>query len=279
MRSSTQLLERGQIVIHATEVERTRRRSPTSRRTLVIADTRDQVAALNAAIRDHRLATGERPAAALGERADELTTRRASGSASATGSPPDATTATSASPTATRWTVTGIGERRQPATSPAAPAQRALPADVRPRARRARLRHHRLRRPGRDRRPAHLAARRDHRRRRGVRRHDPRPPPQHRPPRRRDPRRGPHPMGRRLQPRPRRPRPRPRRRERRGGHRPLRTQGAATSSPPALQAAALRERPAPPSPQPIPASAAGRRAGSAADRASSRQVIARSGPR
>ena len=70
--------------IHPTEVERTRRRSPTSQRRLVIADTREQVAALNAAIRDQRLATGETSAAgavttAAGERigvGDRIATRR-----------------------------------------------------------------------------------------------------------------------------------------------------------------------------------------------------------
>ena len=47
------LLERGEIVVHPTEVERIAR----ARRGadgLVVADTREQVAALNAAIRDHR---------------------------------------------------------------------------------------------------------------------------------------------------------------------------------------------------------------------------------
>ena len=84
--------------IHPTEVERlaalTERPTP-SQGGMVIADTREQVAALNAAIRDHRLATGEtRPAG-------RSPPQPANDSASATGSPPDATTATSVSPTAT----------------------------------------------------------------------------------------------------------------------------------------------------------------------------------
>ena len=52
------LLERGEIVVHATEVEADRR---AHRRVdgLVIADTREQVAALNAAIRDQRVTDHE----------------------------------------------------------------------------------------------------------------------------------------------------------------------------------------------------------------------------
>ena len=96
------LLERGQVVIHPSEVERTAalaRIGATApmgaegQDQLIITDTRDQVAALNAAIRDHRHTTtsepgseprddfrgesGEEPA---GERSDEvsgeLVTRR-----------------------------------------------------------------------------------------------------------------------------------------------------------------------------------------------------------
>ena len=51
------LVSRGQIVVHATEVERLARAH--HRRRLVVADTREQVAALNAAIRDHRLITDQ----------------------------------------------------------------------------------------------------------------------------------------------------------------------------------------------------------------------------
>ena len=77
------LLERGQIVLHASEVERTAalaaigaNRAPSGANDgdqLVIADTRDQVAALNAAIRDRRHHTGEQP----GERAGNRTGERA----------------------------------------------------------------------------------------------------------------------------------------------------------------------------------------------------------
>ena len=52
------LLARGQIVVHPTEVERLAALT-TARRRRIIADTREQVGALNAAIRDQRLATGE----------------------------------------------------------------------------------------------------------------------------------------------------------------------------------------------------------------------------
>ena len=54
------LVSRGQIVVHASEVERTR--ALTTADGLIVADTREQVATLNAAIRDHRLTarlTGE----------------------------------------------------------------------------------------------------------------------------------------------------------------------------------------------------------------------------
>ncbi|WP_245916740.1 MobF family relaxase [Nocardioides gansuensis] len=84
------LYERGQIVLHASEVERTAALAAigadgadTGDR-LVIADTRDQVAALNAAIRDRRHGadvplgeqSGERPGEGAGERAGEHITRR-----------------------------------------------------------------------------------------------------------------------------------------------------------------------------------------------------------
>jgi hypothetical protein len=54
------LLKRGQISLHPTEVERLAALTDTDRHAgMVIADTREQVSALNAAIRDTRLATGE----------------------------------------------------------------------------------------------------------------------------------------------------------------------------------------------------------------------------
>ena len=57
------LLERGQIVLHASEVERTAALAAIGADgdELVIADTRDQVGALNAAIRDRRHGAGEQP--------------------------------------------------------------------------------------------------------------------------------------------------------------------------------------------------------------------------
>ena len=68
----------------------------------------------------------------------------------------------------------------------------------------------------------HLAARRAHHRRRGLRRDDPRPRGQRGPPGRREPRRGPTAVGRDLRPRPRRPRTRPRRTARSRGPRAVR---------------------------------------------------------
>ena len=92
------LLERGQIALHASEVERTAalaaigagidvegdqhggQQGGQRGEQLVIADTRDQVGALNAAIRDHRQnlrhGTGKQAGEPSGERAGEPVTRR-----------------------------------------------------------------------------------------------------------------------------------------------------------------------------------------------------------
>jgi len=80
------LLSRGQIVVHATEVERAQALIAVGTgadRPLIVASTREQVASLNAAIRDHRLASGSvRPGAvatAAGEQigvGDRVATRR-----------------------------------------------------------------------------------------------------------------------------------------------------------------------------------------------------------
>jgi len=69
------LLERGEIVIHASEVEAVE--AIATARGLVLADTRDQVTALNAAIRDQRAddAGGDRNGERGGERGGVLTTR------------------------------------------------------------------------------------------------------------------------------------------------------------------------------------------------------------
>ncbi|PWN02721.1 AAA family ATPase [Nocardioides silvaticus] len=69
------LLERGQIVVHASDVERTRAVS-TLGDDLIIADTREQVSAINAAIRDRLRADGEQSGALIGERIGEPVTRR-----------------------------------------------------------------------------------------------------------------------------------------------------------------------------------------------------------
>jgi len=72
------LLERGQIVVHASEVERTAALAAIGADgdQLVIADTRDQVSALNAAIRDRRHGAAEQSGARSGDRAGEPITRR-----------------------------------------------------------------------------------------------------------------------------------------------------------------------------------------------------------
>lgn len=76
------LHQRGQIVLHASEVERTAALAAIGADPandgdqLVIADTRDQVGALNAAIRDHRHGTGVPLGEQSGERAGEPVTRR-----------------------------------------------------------------------------------------------------------------------------------------------------------------------------------------------------------
>ena len=144
------LIERGQIVIHPTEVERTAALAEVGAAgDLVIADTREQVADLNATIRDHHrhyeddhcvvitTAAGER--IGLGDR---VATRR---------NDPDLQVANRQT-----WTVTGIGDDgslvlHDHDTAVARPGSGGS-GRVRDPVRRARLRHHRPRRPGRDRR-------------------------------------------------------------------------------------------------------------------------------
>lgn len=76
------LLDRGEVVLHASEVERTAVLADIDADgsdrgdQLVIADTRDQVAALNAAIRDHRHGAGVPVGEPLGEQSGEFVTRR-----------------------------------------------------------------------------------------------------------------------------------------------------------------------------------------------------------
>lgn len=72
------LLERGQVVVHASEVERTAALAGIGAEgdQLVIGDTRDQVRALNAAIRGRRRADGIQVGEPSGERAGEPITRR-----------------------------------------------------------------------------------------------------------------------------------------------------------------------------------------------------------
>ncbi len=72
------LLERGLISVHATDVERTAALADigAASEDLIIADTREQVGALNAAIRDHRHRSGETTGERVGERNGEPVTRR-----------------------------------------------------------------------------------------------------------------------------------------------------------------------------------------------------------
>ena len=89
------LHRRGQIVLHPSEVERTAALAEAGAAgDLVIADTREQVADLNATIRDHRRSRPRR------RRLGRSRPLAVSGSGSATGSPPAATTPTSGSRTA-----------------------------------------------------------------------------------------------------------------------------------------------------------------------------------
>lgn len=88
-----ELLRRGRIVSHASEVERTAALARDGAAgDLVIADTREQVADLNAAIRDHR--------AAGGAHGRTVATASGNGSGSGIGSRPDATIPTFRSRTA-----------------------------------------------------------------------------------------------------------------------------------------------------------------------------------
>lgn len=132
------LLERGQIVLHASEVERAAALAAIGADgadkggQLVIADTRDQVAALNAAIRDRRHGTGvppgEQPREQAGELAGEPITRRGEriglGDRIATRRN-DRDLGVANRDT---WTVTGIGEYGSLCVTGRA-GQRELPAD------------------------------------------------------------------------------------------------------------------------------------------------------
>jgi conjugative relaxase-like TrwC/TraI family protein len=86
-----ELHRRGQLVIHPSDIERAEvlARAGASG-DLVVADIREQVASLNAAIRDRRRAD-----VAAGDPADPMVTARGDGSGLVTASPPAATTPTS----------------------------------------------------------------------------------------------------------------------------------------------------------------------------------------
>ena len=137
------LLERGQIVLHASEVERTAALAAIGAGLahggaddgdqLVIAETRDQVGALNAAIRDTRHGAGVPPRLQLVSSlvSGLVSPSRVvvSGSVSATGSPPDATTATWQSRTGTPGPSRGSA-RTAACSSRAAPANARSPTST-----------------------------------------------------------------------------------------------------------------------------------------------------
>lgn len=124
------LLERGQIVLHASDVERTAALAAIGadrdedRDQLVITNTREHVAALNAAIRDRRHLAGEHP----GDRAGDLLTRR--GEAIGVGDRVTTRRNDRDLAVANRdtWTVTGIGDDNSLLVTGRA-GQRALPAE------------------------------------------------------------------------------------------------------------------------------------------------------
>ena len=157
---------------------------------LVMADTREQVAALNGAIRDRLIAAGyvdERRGVTTGAGeqlgvGDRVMTRRNDRDLAVANR--DTWTITAIDPDGT-ITVQGDGSHRVPDP----------PNRLRARACGARLRHHRPRRPGRDHPHRPPPAGRAHHRRRGVRRDDPRPRGQPRPPGRRERRRRPSSSG------------------------------------------------------------------------------------
>src|SRR4249919_3781828 len=151
----------GQIVIHPSDVELTAALAEigATTRDLVVANTREQVAQLNAAIRDHRPSPPDRSsqagsvATARGQLisvGDRVATRP---------NDPDLGVANRQT-----WTVTALRDhgslRIKPGIS-AAGRERRLPAGY-PRARGAGLRHHRARRPRRDRRPCLFYRHGDH---------------------------------------------------------------------------------------------------------------------
>ena len=174
-----------------------------------MADTREQVAALNGAIRDRLVADGtvdDRRGVVTdaGERlgvGDRVMTRRN-----------DRDLGVANRDT---WTITGIdSDGTLTLYNRNAPGGTLFPVpatQLRAPTRGARLRHHRPRRPRRDHPHRPPAPRRAHLRRRGLRRDDPRPRGQRGPPGRRRPRRGPTTLGGDLRPRPGRPRARSRR--------------------------------------------------------------------
>ena len=139
-----ELHARGLINIHPTEVERLAALSEVDG--TIIADTREQVAALNSAIRDQRLATGETsPAGTVTTAAGERVERRR----------PDRDATQRPRPRRGQpRPMDSHRDRRGRRTPGPRPRWRTEPArGLRPRTRRARLRHHRPRRPGRNRRP------------------------------------------------------------------------------------------------------------------------------
>lgn len=190
---------RGDVLVHPSDVERTSALAElgSTGDELVVADTREHVARLNAAIRERRATEsrpGERRAAVLTARGEEIgigdrvATRR---------NDPALGVANRQT-----WTVTHIGEDGSlvgHASGEGHHRDRWLPAYYA-------SQHVELayattaHGPGRDRDPGARCHRRGHQCRGGVRRHDPRPGAQHRPPRRRRRRAGQATVDRGVQP-------------------------------------------------------------------------------
>ena len=213
------LLARGQIVVHRSEVERLAALSTADG--LIVADTREQVSALNAAIRDHRLAPAVTPgltpgltaevATKAGERVgvgDRIATRRNDRNLGVANR--DTWTIT-ALDTDGGLTVAGRnGQRSLPAAYVHEHVELAYATTI-----------HGAQGETVD--QAHLLLGETTGAAATYVGHDPRPPPQHRPPGRRDPRGCARALDRDLRPGPGRPRTPARRPDRGRGHRPLRT--------------------------------------------------------
>ena len=151
------LWRRGQIRLHASEPERTHALAREAAEAILaghtsralMADSREQVAALNGAIRDRLVAEGfvDDDRVIVNESGERLGVGRPSRN------PPQRLAARSRQP-ADAGPITGIGDDEHLTLRNDRGQTREVPVLVRARLGRARLRHHRLRRPRRDHRPS-----------------------------------------------------------------------------------------------------------------------------